>query len=83
MHDVEFAKSGLKKHGYNPHIRSRGEEIQEKTEFPPRRLVLERLMAWLKGFRSICTRYTCNLRNFMGDVQLACMFIIWRRLATI
>ena len=82
-YDSKEMEAMLKKHGYNPHIRSRGEEIQEKTEFPPRRWVVERLMAWLKGFRSIRTRYTCKLRNFMGDVQLACMFIIWRRLATI
>ena len=62
------------------HVRPRNEEIKEKDEFPPRRWVVERLIAWLKGFRCIRTRYTCYLQNFIGDFRLASIRIIWRKI---
>ena len=63
------------------HIRPRHEENAEKDKFPPRRWVVERLMAWLKGHRGIRTRYTCYLRNFIGDVRIATIRIIWGKIA--
>ena len=63
------------------HVRPRNEEKKEVNTFPPRRYVVERLMAWLKGFRSLRTRYTCYLQNFMGDIRLASIKIIWRKIA--
>jgi transposase len=62
-----------------PHIRSRGEEVEEKL-YPARRWVVERTFAWLKGFRGIRTRYCCRLCNFLAMVQFACAIIIFRRL---
>ena len=46
-------------YGFESHIRSRGEEKNEKQEglHPARRWVVERTFAWLKGFRGIRTRY--------------------------
>lgn len=58
--------------GFEEHIRSRGEEIREGWRNPARCWVVERTFAWLKGFRSLRTRYCCYL------VALAC--ILWRKL---
>ena len=55
-------------YGLNSHIRSRGEEKTDLQEdrHPPRRWVVERTFAWLKGFRAVRTRYCHFLRNYIG-----------------
>ena len=67
--------------GFEEHIRSRGEEVREGRRNPARRWVVERTFAWLKGFRSLRTRYCCYLVNFMGLLYLALACILWRKLA--
>ena len=67
--------------GFEEHIRSRGEEVREGRRNPARRWVVERPFAWLKGFRSLRTRYCCYLVNFMGLLYLALACILWRKLA--
>ena len=57
--------------GFEEHIRSRGEEVRDRWRTPARRWVVERAFAWLKGFRSLRTRYCCYLVNFMGLLYLA------------
>ena len=52
--------------GFEEHIRSRGEEVREGRRNPVRRWVVERTFAWLKGFRSLRTRYCCYPRQFYG-----------------
>ena len=66
--------------GFEEHIRSRGEEVREGRRNPARRWVVERTFAWLKGFRSLRTRYCCYLVNFMGLLYLALACILWRKL---
>lgn len=66
--------------GFEEHIRSRGEEVQERRRHPAHRWVVERTFAWLKGFRSLRTRYCCSLVNFMGLLYLALACILWRKL---
>ena len=66
--------------GFEEHIRSRGEEVREGRRNPARRWVVERTFAWLKGFRSLHTRYCCYLVNFMGLLYLALACILWRKL---
>ena len=79
-YDSKLVRDQVRENGMIPHVRSRGEEKKEKYDTPARRWVVERLAAWFKGFRSIRTRYTCKLQNFVGDVLLACIKIIGRRL---
>ena len=69
----------VQENGLQPHIRSRGEEIEEKIH-PARRWVVERTIAWLKGFRAIRTRYCQRLCNYLAMVQFACAIIIFRKL---
>ncbi|WP_430392470.1 transposase [Desulfovibrio piger] len=59
---------------------SRGEEVRDRWRTPARRWVVERTFAWLKGFRSLRTRYCCYLVNFMGLLYLALACILWRKL---
>jgi len=76
-YDFERVRNEVKENGLMPHIRSRGEEKREKTH-PARRWVVERTIAWLKGFRAIRIRYFHYLRNFLAMLQLACAIILLR-----
>ena len=72
-------------HGYIPHIRRIGEETMadgKKTQ-PARRWVVERTIAWRKGFRAIRTRYFCKAQNYLAMIHLACALIVFRKLETV
>ena len=43
-----------------------------------RRWMIERLFAWLQGFRRITTRYEFHAVNFLGLVHLGCIIILLR-----
>lgn len=66
--------------GFEEQIRSRREEVREGRSNPAHHWVVERTFAWLKGFRSLRTRYYCYLVNFMGLLYLALACILWRKL---
>jgi len=56
-------------HEYTPHIRRIGEEKFDESKqkkYPARRFVVERTIAWFKGFRALRTRYTCKGINFLA-----------------
>ena len=78
--DVIVAPEEVYVNGFEEHIRSRGEEVREGRRNPVRRWVVERTFAWLKGFRSLRTRYCCYLVNFMGLLYLAFACILWKKL---
>lgn len=82
-YDYVRVEEEVYEYGFESHIRSRGEEKldQEEKIHPARRWVVERTIAWLKGFRGIRTRYCRYLRNFEASVKLACAIIVFRRLA--
>lgn len=67
---------------YLPHIRRIGEEklAEGAKTHPARRWVVERTIAWLKGFRAIRTRYVCKARNYLAMIHLACALILFRKL---
>jgi transposase len=44
-----------------------------------RRWRIERFFAWLHNFRRIVTRYDYYSLNFLGFVQLGCLFILLRQ----
>ncbi len=81
-YDYRRVEAELEGHGYVPHIRRIGEEKVpdgEKT-YPARRWVVERTIAWMKGFRAIRTRYFCKAQNYLAIIHLACAVILSRRL---
>ena len=67
---------------YIPHIRSRGEERQEKLDYPEkpaRRWVVEVCHSWLNRFRKILVRFEKKRATHLGLLQFACAYIILKR----
>jgi len=67
---------------FRAHICRIGEEktTAHAITQPARRWVVERTIAWLKGFRAIRTRYTCSGANYLALVDFACALILSRKL---
>jgi len=64
-YDYPRVEQEVKEHASIPHIRRIGEEklaTGDKTH-PARRWVVERTIAWLKGFWAIRTRYFCQAQS--------------------
>jgi len=51
-----------------------------RKKIPPRRWVVKRTIASLKGFRGIRTWYCRYLSSFEASVRLACAIIIFRKI---
>ena len=67
---------------YTPHIRRKGEEVVPRAlrAYPPRRWVVERLLAWSSKCRGIMTRYAKKAVNYLAFIQVACILLWMRRL---
>lgn len=69
----------LLKLGYTPHIRSRGEEKQEREAGKqPRRWVVERTHSWMNRFRRILVRWEKKAENYLAFLHFACGLIACR-----
>ena len=80
----ELRRSALRR-GYVPHIKSRGQEEQERKSnprFKARRWVIERTNRWHNLFRRLKTRYEVHAENYLGFVQFANAIICWRSAVT-
>ena len=65
--------------GYRPHIRSRGEEAQQRRNGQrARRWVVERTHSWLNRFRGLLIRWAKKAKNHLAFLHLACGIITWR-----
>jgi putative transposase len=70
------------KHGYTPHIRTRGEEIAEKLRTPgwqARRWVVEATHSWLNRNRAILIRWSKKDENHLALLQLASGLIAFKK----
>jgi len=68
----------LKEYGYTAHIRSRGEEMENKKTIPgyrSRRWVVERTHSWMNRFRRILTRWEKKTENYEAFLHLTCAHI--------
>lgn len=68
-------------YGYQPHIRSRGEEIQRKKKDPRkqnRRWVVERTFSWFNKFRRLYVRWEKKSKNYEAFLHIACAVIAFR-----
>lgn len=83
-YDYRRVATELEAHSYTPPIRRIGEEkvTDGKNPIPPRRWVVERTIAWMKGFRAVRTRYFCKAQNYLAMIHLTCALILSRRLET-
>ena len=69
-------------HGYREHIRRIGEEKLDTSgekQYPARRWVVERTLAWLSKCRAVLVRYDKKASNYLGVLQLACALLWFRR----
>lgn len=67
--------------GYTAHIRSRGEEKQNKKRIPgyrTRRWVVERTHSWLNRFRRLLIRWEKKVENYLAMLHFACAWITLR-----
>jgi transposase len=65
--------------GYRPHIRSRGEEAQQRQAGKrARRWGVERTHSWLNRFRGLLIRWAKKAKNYLAFLHLACGIITWR-----
>ena len=69
--------------GFRAHIRSRGEEVQEKAQAKPRRWVVERTHSWLNRFRGILIRWEKNIDNHYAAISLVCAHYTLKRAGVI
>ncbi len=79
MHDLAV------KHGYTPHIRTRGEEIELKARTPgwrARRWVVEAAHSWLNRNRAILIRWSKKDENHLALLQLASGLIAYKKAHT-
>lgn len=72
--------------GYTPHVRTRGEEIQEKKTNPTwkaRRWVVEVSHSWFNRFRKILVRYEKLTDTYMALLHMAAAIIAYRKVGVI
>jgi putative transposase len=84
--DSEQARVAMENRGYTPHVRSRGEERQEKASIPghrARRWVVEACHSWMNRFRKILVRFEKTDKGYLGLVHLACAIITWQKVGDI
>lgn len=71
-------ESLVKKHGFIPHIRPRGEEkqlIEKDPTFKPRRWVVEATHSWFNRFRKLTPRYEKTDASYLALCMLAAALI--------
>jgi transposase len=72
--------------GYIPHVKKRGEEIQEKKNNPnwkARRWVVEVSHSWFNRFRKILVRYEKLSDTYMALLHMAAAIIAYRKVGII
>ena len=73
------AAQAMKRRGYTPHVRQRGEEaLARRKGQRARRWVVERTHSWFNRFRKLLVRYEKTAANFTALLQCAAALICWR-----
>ena len=66
--------------GLRAHIRSRGEEKNQKAHskrFRARRWVVERTHSWMNRYRRVLIRWEKKAKNYLAILHFACACIVW------
>jgi len=82
----EPAQQIIKSRHYIPHVRQRGEEMQEKRENPSykaRRWVVEVSHSWFNRFRKLLVRYEKLTDTYMALLHMAAAIIAFRKTGVI
>ena len=85
-YDGEPALQVIVSKGYIPHVKRRGEEIQEKRNNPgwrARRWVVEVSHSWFNRFRKLLVRYEKLAATHLALLQMAAAIIAYRKIGVI
>ena len=79
-YDSNEIRQRLRRRGYTPHIKSRGEERSEKLSRGKRarRWGVERVASWLNRYRRILVRWEKKVANYEALLHLVFAHILWR-----
>jgi transposase len=79
-YDCEPDRQRLRRRGYQPHIKSRGQERHEKRTRGKRarRWVVERAASWLNRYRRVLVRWEKKAANYEAMLHLVFAHILWR-----
>ncbi len=79
-YDCDAIRKRIRRRGYTPHIRTRGEEQSEQRMRGkrPRRWVVERVASWLNRYRRILVRWEKKAANYEALLHLVFANILWR-----
>lgn len=78
----EAAQQAIKDRNYTPHVKQRGEEIQEKKSNPlfrARRWVVEVTHSWFNRFRKLLVRYEKLTETYEALLHMAAAIIAFRK----
>ena len=82
----EPAQQAIKDRSYIPHVKQRGEEIQEKKNNPSfraRRWVVEVTHSWFNRFRKLLVRYEKLTETYEALLHMAAAIIAFRKAGAI
>jgi putative transposase len=80
------AQQAIKDRNYIPHVKQRGEEIQEKKtnpDFKARRWVVEVAHSWLNRFRKLLVRFEKLTERYEALLHMAAAIIAFRKIGVI
>ena len=78
----EPAQKAIKDRNYIPHVKQRGEEIQEKKDNPQfrcRRWIVEVTHSWFNRFRKLLVRYEKLTKTYEALLHMAAAIITYRK----
>ena len=79
--DFDFVRKLVSCWGYTAHIRTRGEEKQEKAQVPgyrARRWGVERTHSWMNRFRRLLVRWEKKEEDYLGLLHFALAWITFQ-----
>lgn len=82
----EPAQQAIKDRNYIPHVKQRGEEIQEKKDNPLyrcRRWIVEVSHSWVNRFRKLLVRYEKLTETYEALLHMAAAIIAFRKAGVI
>jgi transposase len=82
----EPAQQAIKERKYIPHVKQRGQEIQEKKTNPrrkARRWVVEVTHSWFNRFRKLLVRYEKFTETYEALLHMAAAMIAFRKAGVI
>ena len=78
-YDYADAERAVRRRGFIPHIRRRGEERRAcRRGTRARRWVVERTTSWFNRHRKLLIRWEKKPQNYLALVQFAAMLMVWR-----